>query len=394
MDFSDLATVAEENILVPTTFDDSYKGSKAIADIPLGLPSASNRNDAFRRIQETLAVPESTLREVFTEVADGRHILLYGPPGTGKTTLAELLGAEAFGVATHTETASADWTAFETVGGLQLGLEDGKETLRPRPGVITEAIVRCLNAVSEHAADNSKPQAAWLVLDELNRANMDAAFGPLFTSLDQSHRRVSLPFFDEARRVLWVPRSFRIVGTMNTYDKNFLFRMSYALTRRFALVPMEPPTTGEEAADERRAEKEALWTSLHAALSDHGDTRTVADLKAAFSRKLMEPLYDVLVQKVRSPDGLNRGLGFALVASAVRHAALERHLELVDDDGLVEALDRGVRAAIVPQLEGLPNSALKDFTDWWERTDAVSGMSRAIAATKLLIRDTSLFVTS
>ena len=42
---------------------------------------------------------------------------------------------------------------------------------------------------------------------------------------------VLMPFFDAARQRLTIPRRFRIIGTVNSYDKNFLFRMSYALTR-------------------------------------------------------------------------------------------------------------------------------------------------------------------
>ena len=33
---------------------------------------------------------------------------------------------------------------------------------------------------------------------------------------------------------------------MNSYDKNFLFRMSYALTRRFALVEVDVPSPDDQ----------------------------------------------------------------------------------------------------------------------------------------------------
>ena len=38
---------------------------------------------------------------------------------------------------------------------------------------------------------------------------------------------------------LLVPYSFRIVSTMNSYDRALLFKLGFALLRRFSLVPMK-----------------------------------------------------------------------------------------------------------------------------------------------------------
>jgi dynein-related subfamily AAA family protein len=61
-------------------------------------------------------------------------------------------------------TATADWTTYETIGGLK-PTQDNRLTFAP--GHFLEAI----------------EQNKWLVIDELNRSNFDRAFGQLFTVL-------------------------------------------------------------------------------------------------------------------------------------------------------------------------------------------------------------------
>jgi MoxR-like ATPase len=96
----------------------------------------------------------------------------------------------------------------------------------------------------------------WLVVDELNRANFDRAFGQLFTVL--SGQAVVLPFNRRGQTkpvaivpfgveappntdFIRVPSTWRIVATMNAFDKNLLFEMSFALMRRFAFIEVVPP---------------------------------------------------------------------------------------------------------------------------------------------------------
>src|SRR5207248_11623424 len=131
-------------------------------------------------------------------------------------------------------TATADWTTYETIGGLRPG--DGAE-LQFAEGHFLAAI----------------RNRQWLVIDELNRSNFDRAFGQLFTVL--SGQPVVLPYTrpgqdskplvlvpDEASSpvpvadadVLSIPGDWRIIATMNVFDKSLLFEMSFALMRRFA----------------------------------------------------------------------------------------------------------------------------------------------------------------
>lgn len=69
-------------------------------------------------------------------------------------------------------------------------------------------------------------QASWLVVDELNRSEIDKVFGDLFTvfgSDDLDKRKLPLWFEnDPNKQLLYVPRRYRIIGLMNNVDKNYV----------------------------------------------------------------------------------------------------------------------------------------------------------------------------
>lgn len=102
-----------------------------------------------------------------------------------------------------------------------------------------------------------------LVVDEINRSDIDKAFGQLFTVL--SGQKVQLPYTadneeeievipgdhddasdrpDENQYI--VPESWKILATMNSYDKTSLYEMSYAFMRRFAFIRVDAPDTDLE----------------------------------------------------------------------------------------------------------------------------------------------------
>lgn len=180
-----------------------------------------------------LDLPDAVRLRCVAALNAGKHLLLLGPPGTGKSTLAAALAdhVHAHGGADRPPllaTASADWTTYDTIGGWA---QRSDQTLEFREGVVTRAL----------------KEGRWLILDEVNRADIDKCFGELFTVLAGTGsvttaytRRV-----DGAEAPITIGPDqepynfgpwFRLIATMNVRDKASLFRLSYAFMRRFAVV--------------------------------------------------------------------------------------------------------------------------------------------------------------
>ncbi len=325
--------------------------------------------------------PKVLIERMVTGLLAG-HIVLAGPPGTGKTTLAKLV-AKAFKCTYKIETATADWSTYDVIGGLQPKITGAganvSETIAPWLGHVTEAVRQCAVAVARNLdspADHPE-QAHWLIIDEINRAEIDKAIGGLYTVLggDRSEP-LRLWFEQDARRqALWMPGRFRIIATMNSVDTSYVYGFSQGLTRRFKYVYVGVPASDQVSDEIDQALAQAIdWVvttyPATAASASDDDVRTrVATTK---------PRLEALIRLVRYGTGRVPGwpIGTAQVVDVLREMAL--HARNAAD--LSEHLDLAFADLVIPQMKDLSTSQLDFIEEGFKENGSLPDMPRSAAA--------------
>jgi MoxR-like ATPase len=291
-----------------------------------------------------LHFPEDKEDEILSQITralqNGDSVLLVGPPGTGKSKLAKSVCESVGDVEYEFVTANSDWSTFDTVGGYH---PEKDKNLQFKPGVF----------LSRFKDDEGNPQNEWLIIDEINRADIDKAFGSLFSVLAGDD--VALSFTDEndesirivrsgnpeqgvRNNVYYVPEDWRMVATMNTLDKTSLYEMSYAFMRRWAFVSVPvPEIPEEEAAADLISEYVGAWRG-----DGEGDEEKYSDIAE---------LWRVVNN--------HREIGPAIVED------IYEHVEGDSDPDYASAISMYV----IPQFEGLRENELNDFVTGLKDTD-------------------------
>lgn len=244
----------------PDSYEETYLATRHISDIKLNIPE-----EALRILKEKIDEKglyfgdDSVLRNIIAGIIKG-NIILQGPPGTGKTTLAKLI-CDVFNVSYTEATTNSDWTTYDSIGGLQPTANDeGREVIEGKNGYVVSSVLKCCDLIVQHENNGGKLQGNWLILDELNRCEIDKVFGDLFTALgsDSSavERVINLWYQkDENKKMIFIPNRFRIIGAMNNVDKNFVNDISQGLSRRFTFIDILPPEEKYFVTETQNAKK-------------------------------------------------------------------------------------------------------------------------------------------
>ncbi|MET9254873.1 AAA family ATPase [Streptomyces sp. NPDC003717] len=211
----------------------------AAADRP--APRELSLPDVTEELARDLLVHDADwLREIRDLLTDERQLVFYGPPGTGKTYLAMRL-AEHFGggpervkiVQFHPSYAYEDF--FEGFRPVE-DPETREVAFRMTAGPLRE-----LADLASREGNRHVPH--FLIIDEINRANLAKVFGELYFLLEYRTRSVRLTYSGDD---FALPPNLFVIGTMNTADRSIAL-VDAAMRRRFAFVELSPrtePTAG------------------------------------------------------------------------------------------------------------------------------------------------------
>ena len=203
--------------------------------------------DTLAELAGDLLVDRAFLQELADLLNDKGQIVLYGPPGTGKTFVARRL-AKALA-----QDAEDRWILVQFHPSMSY--EDFFEGYRPEvlsKGRMAYRLVQGPLAIMADRAEADPSNDYFIVIDEINRANLPKVLGELLFLLEYRKEAVRTLYRPDVPFSL--PENLKFIGTMNTADRSIAL-IDSALRRRFHFIPffpMKAPWPASSAGGSRR----------------------------------------------------------------------------------------------------------------------------------------------
>jgi AAA domain (dynein-related subfamily) len=196
-------------------------------------PCGVDIDAAWRDLAKAAYWPEAKAKHLVHMAQRWPHLLFQGPPGTGKTFIAETLARLLAG----DEEGRVEVVQFHP----SYAYEDFVEGIRPRVTEGSSLAYEVHKGIFMKLAEQAKnvpDELFFLVVDELNRANLPRVFGELLYALEYRgpQHLFRLPY---SGAETYIPANIKLIGTMNTADRSIAL-VDAAIRRRFRHVDFAP----------------------------------------------------------------------------------------------------------------------------------------------------------